>query len=389
MKTPARNLRKPAKKVVSTSRTKVTKKPPRRATKQREDWVTTMYDFGAPGVADYSHRHNVVVAPSPDTVSGGKLKYLPREFDVHGYDHPRKDIRAYKTKVGDHVRVGGESQEKIRFFGGYGVPIINRSFDEGEIDRLNVYYEYPSSRVRGGTMGTTDNWISDTGIKHSIIDINPRYIKDEPTILHETIHAMRFRDGIEGKDVDEDEALTELETVARVSRKGLFQMRHALGYYSWMTNGFEKMKEDRILLTGSLDRSLTGETARRRVLEVFPRTHLARLKIGQISDRKKKKRMVESRIDEVAPEWLDRYFKIVLKTGSVVNRHMRFKKPVPLASIVGKMKARYGSDLYQVFEYDDGVKKLVYRASGRPRKLATPTTKTTAKKRVATSRPKK
>jgi hypothetical protein len=370
-------LRKKAKKIAKKPVRKV-KPSQKRNAAGREDWIVSMYDFGHRGIWDYGERNNKIVAPTSETVKDGKLKVLPSEYDVVGYDHPRPDIRGYKTKANDLIRVGNDSQSNIHLFGGYGIPLINRSFSEPEISRLEAYYEYPSSRLTGGTMGTTDNWISDSGLKHSIIDVNRKYMKDEPTIVHETIHAMRFRDGLEEKDVDTDEAMVELETIARVSRKGLFQMRNALGYYSYLTNGFEKMKQDRVLLTGSLDKNLTGEEAKRRVREVFHKTNIARLKIGQMNDRRKKKkaaRIVSQYKDVMAPEWISRSFEIVLKDGRRVSRSMSFERRAPLADIVSQIKKDFAGELRKISEWRDGKRYLVYQLKPVARKIKKSTIK--------------
>jgi hypothetical protein len=321
-----------------------------------------MYWWGDRGIWDYGEQNTNVVNPTKEMVKNGRLKELPPHFDVRGFDMPRPDIRGYKNSVGRLVRVGNDSQQNIGVFGAFAIPKINAAFNTNELSRLNLYFEYPSNRVTGGVLGQTDSITAPDGRDYSQIEINRHAMKDEPTIVHEVIHALRYLDDYENEDQDIDEAQTELETVARVSRDGLMKMRNCLGYYSYMTNGWEKLKQDRILLTGSLDRNLDGETARRRVKELFHKSNIFRLRVGVMTNRKGKRNRKLVRVDpnkmRRVPEWLDRFFYVISPDKLKIKMHIQSKKYVPLREVIKDIKTEYGKTS-KIWEYRDGKKVKV------------------------------
>jgi len=207
---------------------------------ERQHWLGQMYDWGEKGIDDFSRTAKRVVKPTNKLVSGrglqSELKVLPAKFDVNGFDMPRLDVNQYKAKTGKIIRVGNDSKTNRGLFGSFFMPKMNNSFTGKEIDQMNLYYEYPDAKIEKNTLGECAYWESDDSekkqMRYVVIGINRKNIKDEATILHETIHANRFAEGVEIRDVDQDEAYVELETIARVSKAGLMKMNRAdmLGY---------------------------------------------------------------------------------------------------------------------------------------------------------------
>jgi hypothetical protein len=315
-----------------------------------------MYDWGQKGIEDFSHKSNRVVAPTTKLVSGrglaSELRNLPADYDVQGFDLPRQDINQYKSKTGKLVRVGNDAKANRGLFGSFFMPKLNGSFTEKEINAMNLYYEYPDAKIDNNTLGECAYWQSDDGkrnqTKYVVIGVNKKNVRDEATVLHETVHANRFADGIEIRDVDQDEAYVELETIARVSKAGLMRMNapDMLGYYSYLgAKGWEKLKEDRILLTGSLDRHLTGDAVHQRVKDVFPKSNISKL---MIAARKSKKK-------ELPGEWMERYFKVDVPGGDEIEVQMEFKKRSTTPMVVKDLKEKYGRNI-SIWEWRDGKK---------------------------------
>lgn len=353
-------------------------------TQQRMKYISDMYYWGTPGIIDYGERHNTIIPETTrDVNNDGVLRDLPPHYDVVNHDIPRPDVVKYNINSKDHVRVGGDSRKNISKFAGWGFPILKNSFSNDELDTLKLYYDYPSrnNMHMGGydILGLTTT-SDETPDKHvySMIEMSRRAMGDEPTLVHETLHAIRANDGVDIKDEDKEEAFVELDTLARLTHRGYKQMQQTPGYYSYLTNYKDKMRQDRILLTGSENKRLVGRMATKRVMEVFPKTNLYRLRQseGLVVDRKAKSRKV--RID-VFPEWLNRYFEIVTKDNNKISIHMDFKRPVPPSVIVTDLKKRYPG-LRKVSEWIDGKKKLLYSSVPVKRKPVTSKNKNSKRK---------
>lgn len=329
---------------------------------ERSHWVEQMYDWGNKGIEDFSVKAKRIVAPTTKLVSGrglmSELRKLPEEFDVQGFDLPRDDINQYKSKTGKLVRVGNDAKANRGMFGSFFLPKFNGSFNDKEINGMNLYYEYPDAKMDTHTLGECAYWASDDGkknqTKYVVIGINKKNVKDEATIIHETIHANRFADGIEIRDVDKDEAYVELETIARVSKNGLMRMNapDMLGYYSYLgAKGWEKLKEDRILLTGSLDKHLSGDNVHKRVKEVFSKSNISKLLIA----RRKGKSMVNQTKQQMPGEWRDRFFHIDVPGQDEIDKHMQFRRTMTNAEVVDHLKKQYGKNI-SIWEWRDGKK---------------------------------
>lgn len=341
-------------------------------TQQRMKHVSDMYGWGHAGVNDYNELNRVVVPETTENVRGGNLITLPPHFDVQNHDMPRRDIKRYDIKSDDYVRIGGDSGKNIRAFAQWGFPILGRALSNDELQTLRVYYDYPSqNRMFKNTTGEVTLGLTSSevpgggymGLPYSMIEFHRLAMGDEPTLIHETIHAVRANEGNEIRDRDKDEAFVELETLARVSPRGYKQMLKLPGYYSYLTNYEDKMRQDRILITGGINKSLVGRNATRRVASVFPQTNIWRLRgasSGVVVDRKGKQKKIK-KID-VFPEWVDRYFEVVVGKNRKINIHMRFGKPVSPGNIITKLKVRY-PDLIKVNEWHDGKRKLIYSRS--------------------------
>jgi hypothetical protein len=358
-------------------------------TQQRMKHVSDMYSWGPAGVMDYSERHRVVIPETTKDVAGESLRMLPSQYDVVNHDIPRQDVVRYDIKSNDYVRVGGDSQKNIRKFANWGFPVLGNSFSNDELNTLKLYYEYPSrNNMRMGSynilgLTTTSDETPDKRV-FSMIEMSRHAMGDEPTLIHETLHAVRANDGIEIRDEDKDEAFVELDTLARLTHKGYKQMQELPGYYSYLTDHKNKMRQDRILLTGSENKRLSGRDATNRVAEVFHKTNIYRLRAseGLVVDRKGKARKKVT--VSTYPEWLNRYFEIVTNTNEKLNIHMSFRKPVPIGEVVTQLKKKYPG-LRKVNEWMDGRKKALYVAPIKV-KSRSRTTLARTKKKIKKSR---
>lgn len=341
---------------------------------QRIKHIMDMYSWGHAGIADYSELNKNVVPETTQHVRYGSLITLPPQYDVEHHDLPRNDITRYDIKSEDYVRIGGDSKKNVKSFAKWGFPILGRALSNDELNTLRLYYEYPSrnrifrdngrgEKVLGLTTSSIPDDPEDITLHNSVIEFHRDAMGDEPTLVHETMHAVRANEGVELRDEDKDEAFVELETLARISPHGYKQMQRLPGYYSFLTNSNEKMKQDRVLLTGGINKSLSGRNATNRVAEVFDKTNIYRIQQskGVVVDRKvkNKKGKRTMRFVDVVPEWLDRSFEVVLAGNKRLNVHMRFKKPVTPGVIVTNLKQSYPT-LVKVNEWMDGRRKTLY-----------------------------
>jgi hypothetical protein len=328
----------------------------------RMHWVTNLYHWGRRGRADYAERADNVVKPKPSMFTtteygGRRLKTLPDDHDVDGEDMPRHDVKRVPTRSGNSVLVGSSSSGAAERFKRSQIPNLQRAFTDDEQRRLEVYYEYPDTRMAKHDLGECFYLKSPTdNTRYSVINIAPTQLDDEATVVHETLHSLREQRGPRIRDVDSDEAEVELETLARVSYDGLMKMQKNLGYYAFLDNGWQALQEDRVLLTGGLKKSLQGEAARKRVRAVFAKTNMSKLKIGSSGSKRSSGRCSCKKAPSV-PEWLDRFFEVDLPGRPSVQVHLNQKQNKPLRSIVSSLRKKFGT--FRLYEWRDGKKVRV------------------------------
>jgi hypothetical protein len=252
----------------------------------RMRWVTKAYHWGDRGRTDFAERSRRVVPADPKMFVAGefggrRLRSLPAEFDVFGEDMPRADIARVRTRAGNGVLVGSAERGAGQRFAKAQIPNLATAFTNEEQNRMEVYYEYPDRSLAQNELGMCYYLQSPADSRrYSVITIQKNQVNDEATVVHETLHSLREQKGQRLMDTDADEAEVELETLARVSYPGLMKMKHNLGYYAYLPNGWQALQQDRVTLTGSLRKSLQGDAAREAVRRKFKQTNMSRLKIG-------------------------------------------------------------------------------------------------------------
>lgn len=338
------------------------KKQPKTARPARFGHIEAMYNWGERGLWDYSEQNARVVKPSRSmltrspTWGSTQLKFLPQRYDVRGHDHPRQDVKPYPLKAGKPVRAGGDDPASLAKFGSLAVPVVDAALSPAEQKRINVYYEYPDKAITNRKVGgLTDYWTSKAGVPYSHIMINRPSMNSEYVLLHETLHVVRHSPTA-GRDRDIEEAKTDLETIARLPYASFLRMKKThTGYYRFLPGDpWQNAVHDRILLTGSIERSLSGEEARRRVDRVFNRTRLSRLRITETLKRDAcgcaKSKRQSSRM---SPEDVDRYFKVALKDGTRIDIHLSLNGRLTKPEVRDLIRRQYRNAV-AVWEWKDG-----------------------------------
>jgi hypothetical protein len=202
----------------------------------RENWIIQMYDWGQRGIQDYNHLHKKIIPASKNLIKktqyGVRLKKLDPNLDVIGFDMPRNDIEKVKIKNGKIIRIGCDRgiKQNSEYFKKYIIPIINRSFTREELENIELYVEYPSKTLDPKFDGLSSGYVSDKNMKFSTIHVSRK--KDAPTIVHEVLHAVRFEKNRTLKNINKDEAETDLETMMRLSKYERDKIPCNDGYYS-------------------------------------------------------------------------------------------------------------------------------------------------------------
>lgn len=346
----------------------------------RMRWVMKSYHWGNRGRNDFGERNQKVVQPRPemfvgDPMMGRRLRNLPDQHDVLGEDMPRPDIQRVQTRAGNGVLVGSAERGAGARFAKSQIPKLANAFTNEEQNRLEVYYEYPDRSLAQNELGMCYYLQSPADRKrYSVITIQKKQVDDEATVVHETLHSLREQKGQRVADTDADEAEVELETLARVSYAGLMDMKSNLGYYAYLPNGWQALQQDRVLLTGSLKRSLQGDAARAAVRAKFKQTNMSKLKIAgsprRVPQTKRaavaksgrttaapSKRAAKSK-QYYAPEWLDRFFDIDLPGKARVQVHLNQSENQSDREIVRDLEKRFGKSA-RIYEYVDGKRRRV------------------------------
>ena len=249
----------------------------------RDQWIVQMYDFGKKGIKDFGHLHKKVIPASKylirHTRDGPILKKLDPHLDVHGFDMPRKDIEKVKIKNGKIIRVGSDNISKDGdYFRNYIVPLINRSFTKQELQDVELYIEYPSKRLPSIYDGMAISYTSNKdNIKFSTIEVSSK--KDGPTIIHEILHAVRFKHRRNSKNKHQDEAETELGTLARLSDYERKQVPCNDGYYQLVKGNKCKARDEDIKLIKQKCNLKNKNGLTTCIRKNIKKTHIGKIKI--------------------------------------------------------------------------------------------------------------
>lgn len=194
--------------------------------------------------------------------------------------------------AGTTVTVTAETQQELDEQIGYVVRHLDESFSSGEVPEnlhIDLGVELPSmGDEKAGGQSRTIN-----GEPHLLIapgDAPPWFYRH--LITHELVHAQREK---EGRGYENNHAVeeieTELEALARTPYPVLKEIidhhdqipgRTSYGYWKWYAAVFETdaiatMVNDRKILTGSLQRHLTGPDVARRVRQLYHMTGLGQM----------------------------------------------------------------------------------------------------------------
>lgn len=230
----------------------------------------------------------------------------------------RSEIK--KTKSGTKVYVIGKtcqkkgkkhnlSEEKLwKKTGKQFVKVYNNNFTKQEQHQIgNIFYDFYNNKNTNAQISSKNK--KQTGARTSYFvgdraeQLNPGYNKmidmtfnhkalkklsRENMITHELIHAKKFMSGKPNSLWKHNEGETEFETVGRVSKEGILRFNY--GYYhspkacplvkkaekeKWSNTRFNNLvdqgiKDDRILLTGSLEKHMIGKPIEKQVKKKFP-----------------------------------------------------------------------------------------------------------------------
>jgi hypothetical protein len=234
-----------------------------------------------------------------------------------------------KTKSGTNVIVIGKtcskkgkkpkrSEDKIlEKTGKQFVKIYDNNFTKQEQRQIgNIFYDFynnknTNAQISGknkGRVGARTSYFAgeraeqlNPGYKKMIdMTFNHKALKDknkEISITHELIHAKKFMSGKPGSLWSHNEKKIEFETVGRVSEEGVLNYDH--GYYwdpasvplvkkadkeKWSNAKYNNLvkqgiKEDRILLTGSLVRHMIGKPIEKQVKQKFQKSFFLKKKL--------------------------------------------------------------------------------------------------------------
>jgi hypothetical protein len=314
----------------------------------RKTHIIQMYDWGNRGEKDYNTTAKVILKPDKKLIKKvapgvTEMRKLSSKHDVKGFDMPRPDIRVLKTRAGKIIRVGSSGINNLNDFKKYALPIINRSFSKNELSDMNVYIEYPDkSLVKTHFNGMNEEWITKGKKKFNIISILNKH--SPPDLVHELVHAVRFTRGRAMKDIDKDEAETELESFARLRPRDIKRIStQSYGYYTLLKGDTrQKMKDDR----NTILKCPVRGGIHQKVKKCFRKTNISKIKID-------KKYIPKQRI---SGEDIDRYFQIVTPGGEITETHISSHRKTDNIKLF--LKKKYGSRS-KIYEWIDGKRKQV------------------------------
>jgi len=311
----------------------------------RRIWYISRSQWGKSGQVDFAKpaEKRVIENPFRWELSGSR-----RKADALGLDHPRVDIESFKSKTGRKVFVGSAKPWVRTSLVMLSKNVVNDNFSAEELKHMKAIYIEGSSPPVSNAAGACST-INAGKEKHYLIFVKPSSM-NEFVLTHELVHARRYGFNEHVWDMNREEKMTELETVARVSPNGLTGW--AGGYYQFhpevaklLREGkvkeaqkliIELRKKDRELIMKGKKR-MRGKTIRKRVKELYSESEISKAHFSPA-------------------EKLDRYF-IIEKDGVKQRMHIRFEKPVSDKQVYADIKKAYNPTA--VWEIKDGKKVRV------------------------------
>jgi hypothetical protein len=206
------------------------------------------------------------------------LRKLDKNLDVKGFDMPRNDIRNVKLKNNKTIRVGGDNPSNtIKYFRKYILPYINKAFTEKELKGIELYIEYPGTSLQKHFLGMQEGWLSDKNQKFSTIELT--HIKDGLSAVHEILHAVRYKNNRRLKNLNDDEAETDLEAMMRYPPRALSKIPCNDGYYDFVKgNKCKARKEDAKIIKDNCNlRDKAGLS--KCIRKNLKKTHIGKIKV--------------------------------------------------------------------------------------------------------------
>lgn len=201
--------------------------------------------------------------------------------------------KVFKNKAGMKVFViGGKSEEERLSRGKPFVKYINSNYTVSELKSIgNVVYDLTSKIKKSWAAHSAFLDVSQGNINHGrnkifVVNFDSKHKNNEWAITHEMIHALKSIN-----KQPHNEKKIDFETVGRVSQNGLKITENNVGEYfsdkrlkkdKTITKPKrrkilkEEIDHDRILLTGSLPKKITGVVAQKRSNSLYPQSFFKR-----------------------------------------------------------------------------------------------------------------
>lgn len=208
-----------------------------------------------------------------------------------------------------------------------------------------------------------------------VLYITKRFTKNPDALVHEAVHALRQFDPkrhpklkhvkeYKGKDADLEESLTEAEAIGRETPFKRGQPGVLGGYYHKITIGNKKahelITEDRVTITGSVEKGKKGKTVQKAVVLKYPATNISHLKIQGPTEAIDTFYEIERSLPGPTPK------------GKPVTTEMHFFNPKGNEKTDAAMDQRLKSETTgKITQFHDGKPETIRRAL----KLAKPVTK--------------
>ena len=303
----------------------------------RDGWIRYMWDAGHRGKIDFFKQSSKVIPFSTSNIrqwmKGGTFG---RNYDIMGFDQPRKDIEKLKIR-GRTICIGGKHRKKIE---SNVRKVLTSNFTGQELKEINnLYIETSAPVAKAWWAGQHQGFCSLNGIKGSIVTIRKDWINNEHVLTHELVHAHRFATGRKYPyDTNKDEKETELETVARLSPQAI--RSGICGYYTFLPKNswLSAQLKDRKCLTGSEKKKLKGKREIKNVKDCYPKSEIRKVHFSPA-------------------EQIDRYFLVKLPNGTTIQVHQWYPKgrKGKLTEIKKAFKKKYGTGI-KAWEYRNGKK---------------------------------
>jgi hypothetical protein len=204
-----------------------------------------------------------------------------------------RPVATLKTRSRTEIFIkGGQSEQDRRNHGRYLLKYLNNNFSvEEQLKIGNFIYDLDKkpSKKRGGESGLADVIEGNPNRNRKkifVMTVHPSFKDQERVYTHELIHARKF-----ASKQRHNEKKIEFETVGRITKKALDIMVNDYGgyYNSKLPKGMQNLPrsrreplvkegiiQDRILLTGNINKRLIGKKAVNRADEQYNKSFFRR-----------------------------------------------------------------------------------------------------------------